>query len=106
MIFGSIELICSCKYEGNQKIQEENWVHQVVYNSTGRARESLTSSKQDNNSTEILLPKAIITMKQFNRALGLDLASRFGLLSLLTGFVCTVGTCGDILCPSKDNIKT
>lgn len=48
----------------------------------------------------MLLPRHIITSKQFNRASSLNLASRFGVLSLPTGFVCTVGTCGDASCPS------
>lgn len=100
------DLICSCKYEGNYNIQEGNCVYQVVYNSTGGARESLKSSQRGDNSTEILLPKAIIITKQLNLAPGLDLASRFGLLSLPTGFVYTVGTCGDATCPSsKGNRK-
>lgn len=94
--FTATEWTCSCKYERNWNMQE-NWAHQVVYNSTGRARESL---QREGNTTEILLSRAVVTSKQFNRAPSLNLASRSGLLSLPTGFVCTVGTCGDASCPS------
>lgn len=73
------EWTCSCKYERNWNMQE--FIKSFI---TAQAEQGRVLTKRGEYNRNLT---AIITSKQFNLAPSLHLTSRFGPLSLPTGFV-------------------